>query len=103
MGPVQATLAVGQVTFLFFSTVILLTQWNVCLQWVRVDHGFPVLRKVAHLPGLFFFSTLVTTNFVFAVSGELPHPLLGWVMLTASVVLLGFQVHSFLWLGFLRR
>jgi hypothetical protein len=100
MTSAQATLAVGQVTFLFFSTVILLMQWNTGLQWVRWNDGHSLLRKAAHLPGIFFFSSLVSTNLAFALSGGLPYSWMGWWMFIASTLLLGYQVHSFVWLGF---
>ena len=96
----QVAIAVAQVTFMFFGTVVLLTQANMCIAW---HPSFPVWRKVAYIPGTVFFLTLVTTTFLFVTSPLLPNIWLGMVAMLASIGLMAFHVGSLIYFGFILR
>lgn len=99
---VQSAISVAEVSFAFFATVILLSQWNYCIAWGQgARNRHYVLRPAAHLPGFFFFLNVLMFNLSLTREPSLIDPIAAAAAVMFAVITLLLQAGSFMWMGFL--
>jgi hypothetical protein len=91
-------IALGQISITFFSTVILLTEWNLSVMLARTQgNTHKTLRQFMHVPGFFFFGSAITLNTAVLTGGLPVFPVLLSVLLLASVLLAVAHLHCLYW------